>query len=234
MERTRITGYLRHVVALMPIVMVTSCGISPKPEPPDSVPIIDLSQVTAQEPSDGNPLAIEGGPGAADPPGAVVRATNLDSQSPPLDGEVAEDGSFSLDLELMFGDEIRLQVIDGAHRSEPADFVVGSGKSPALPPSRPLENCWRLSPAKQANVETVSSIVVRNDCEEEVSVEAPWSRRSVAGLTIGDALTWPAVMAPGASITVTFEVPPAEFEEVVFLRSTAPETDRRPITLYRP
>lgn len=232
MELANQTGW-RPLLALLPIV-VTACGISPKPEPPDSVPVVNLGQVTAQEPSDGDPTAIEGAPGAADPPGALIRATNLDSQDNPVDAVVADDGSFAIDMMLMAGDEIRLQVIDDTQRSEPADFVVGPGQSPPLPAPRPLADCFTLSPSTVARLDRFDAVVAFNGCDEALTVEVA-TRRSAPGLSFGGGMTWPMNLAPGASVSIPILAPDdAVFEEVVFVRATAPETDRRPVTLFRP
>lgn len=234
--RTTITSRISVITALL--ALVVGCGISPKPEPPSAeptLPVIDPVQIVSQEPTDGPPEpTIVGGPGAVEPPDGIVRATNLDDTGDPLDAVIQADGSFALWLDLFAGDEIRLQVITDAVRSEPFDFVVVSGKG-ALPAPRPLADCLILAPAAQIDITKSLQVVVTNRCPFDVSVNAPLVRRPASGWIAGAGALWPSLLAPAAKVTIAMQAPAGvdDAEEVIFIEAVGPQTDRRPITAFR-
>jgi hypothetical protein len=65
-----------------------------------------------------------------------------------------------------------------------------------------------------------------------VQIEAPTARRAVPGLSVGQGTTWPATLAPGASLQVPVSLQSVDVaEEIIFIEASTPEKDRRPITV---
>ena len=60
--------------------------------------------------------------------------------------------------------------------------------------SHPLADCLLLEPALELDAAEVDVVVVRNRCAEPVTIDAPYVRRPIAGLDIGEGGTWPAVL----------------------------------------
>ena len=234
LARTTTKSRLGALVVLLGLVC--GCNISPKPEPPsfDGSPVVDPDTIVSKEPSDANPdPTVAGGAGAVEPAEGVMRITNLDSSLDPDDVAIEPDGSFSSFIELWAGDEIRLQVITDSTRSLPFDFVVGFGQSAPLPAPRPLEGCLMLDPQVQLDLSQSQHVVVFNDCDGDVQIDAPTMRRPAAGWTVGEGETWPVVLSPGSQVTVTVKPPSGEVEEVFFIQVSDPQLDRRPITAFR-
>ncbi len=225
----------RWLLGLTLVVAVAGagCSISPKPQPPVPGSGFDFGKVKTHDTGTFGPKAIEGGPGAASPPGALVRAVNLELPEDPVDGIIADDGSFEVELTLTEGDEVRLQIIDGDDRSDPVDVVVGpDDTSPALA-VRALGGCLTLTPPAEIDVAIEQLVEVHNGCGEGVTIIEPTLRRPTPGLSVGIGGTWPAQVAAGSSISVAveFQAPEGTLEEIAFVEATAPESDRRPITV---
>jgi len=233
--RTRSLRFRWSCVAWLCACFATACSISPKPEPPvDALPELDPSTVRITPARDyGDPTGIEGGPGSASPPGATLRAWNLDEPTDPTDVVVGEDGSFAAHFDVFVGQEVRVQILAGTHRSTPMDFVVTSATGPAQPATRALGECLALDPPLEAVYPAVSSIRIVNACSGAVEIAAPVLRRPVPGLSAGQGTTWPVTLAPGAETELALNVQQGigVFEEVLFVSATSPQTDRRPITL---
>jgi hypothetical protein len=198
-------------------------------------PSVDLQSVSAQ-PVDYNGVEIKvvGAPGAARPAGATVRIYDLDSSLPPAETQSGRDGSFSLVLRVADGDQLRLQIIAAATRSEPVDFVFSVIGQPPSPTLHALADCLILQPGLQADLSTTAAVHVENRCTQLVQIEAPRVRRDAPGLQVGSGGIWPAQIAPSASIDVPIVFHPSTGvdEEIVFIEASAPQRDRRPITVW--
>ncbi len=234
--------WLCHVLAAL-IACAVGCEISPKPEPPDAT--LDPNQVdvgvTDSEavPTRGDGVVVRGGPGAASPPGATVRAYNLDSADSYVETTVAEDGSFELVVPGAAGDEIRIQVIADGARSQPSDAeappVGGVDGAPGTGGSL-ADGCVEIDPPAELILGTQPDVVeIRNSCTTDVVVAAPTTRLEPSALMVGTGATWPATVLPGESLSVTVEVVAgAAFdEEIVFLWIGTPP-ERRAITVHSP
>ncbi len=222
------------VLALLTGGWVSACGISPKPEPPEPLPVIESDVVQVTPARDyGEPAGVEGGPGSVRPAQGVVRVWNLDAQTDPIDAPVGSDGSFAAHFDLMLGDEVRLQVIDGDRRSVPVDLVVTDATGPAQRAEHALQACLTLDPALEVVYPASASVLVHNGCDADVVLDPPWYRRAAYGLGAGQSETWPATIPSGAALVVTVDVQPdaGAFEEILFLRASAPKVDRRPLTV---
>jgi len=221
-------------VALMTLGWASACGISPKPEPPEPLPGIDSDVVQVTPARDyGEPAGVEGAPGSVRPAQGVVRLWNLEAQTNPVDAPVAPDGSFAAHLDLMVGDEVRLQVVDGDRRSVPLDLLVTDVTGPAQRAQHALQACLTLDPPLEGVYPASTSVLVRNGCDGDVVIDPPWFRRPVYGLSAGQSETWPATISSGSALVVTIDVQPDAgfFEEILFVRASAPKVDRRPITV---
>jgi hypothetical protein len=210
-------------------MLAPSCAIKPQPEPPpvDS-PTVDLDGVLLSF-SDGEaPVEVRGMPGSVSHPGALIRAFNLDSNNDPVEALVLEDGSFLFTLFGDTGDEVRLQVITPDARSEPVDFSLS--ESPVAS-TRALGDCLTLTPPLELVTAASASVVVRNGCSFAVQLDTPVMRRPVDGIDVGTNGSWPATLEPGKTLSVPITITTPTFEDVALFPFSAPEQDRRPITL---
>jgi len=205
------------------------CIVSPRPEPPQAtIDVERLNDSWTYGPT------IVGSAGAAEPAGALVRAYNLDSELDSEEGVIEEDGGFEIDLPIEAGDEVRLQVIADDVRSNPVDLVVGPDGSSLSLVERPLGHCLTLDPAAQLDLVESGAVRVTNHCGSEARIERPRPRRPIDALELGEGVTWPATVPDGDSITVNVRAEPGFDEDLFFIEASAPESDRRPITLVPP
>jgi hypothetical protein len=215
--------------------LAPACSISPMPEPPAEQPKVDLGGLTTKLPTDHNDvIGIQGGPGAASPAGAVVRAFNLDTTDPPSESVVQPNGSFLVVLTMSVGQEGRIQVLAGTERSTPLDFVAVGTDLPPVAAERPLTECLLLAPALELDAATVGAVEVTSQCGAPVTIVAPYLRRTVAGFQVGAGGSWPAVLDTGeaVSVPVDFQANPGTLEEIFFIEATLPQNDRRPVTVF--
>jgi len=185
---------------------------TPVPEPP----ALDASRIgTGLRPlTDDRLVDVVGEPGATRG-GAAVRATNLDSDVGPVESRAGRDGSFSIQVELGLGQELRLQASSGTSRGAPLDWL--------------RTNDWlELSP-RHACVEVgafelrfdapgSASLELTNACSENLSVEAPRWRLGLPDFSLPEA--FPLVIEPdrSGSLAVNFERQAAgEREDVLFV-----------------
>jgi len=231
----RAPARLMAATASLAAALAQGCSISPMPEPPAEQPTVDLGSVTTKLPHGTNePVTVEGGPGAASPPGAIVRVFNLDTADPPAESVVGSDGSFTIELNLDVGQEGRIQVLAETQRSSPIDFVaVGNGQPPALA-TRPLADCLLLEPALELDAAMGSAVTVSSQCPSAVTIDSPVVRRLVPGFQVGTGGSWPAVLGSGDSLSVSveFQASPGTLEEIFFIQAAAPQQDRRPVTVF--
>ncbi len=208
-----------------------SCAIKPQPEPPpvDS-PTVDLDGVFLSY-SDGEaPVEVRGLPGSVSHPGALLRAFNLDSDNDPVEALVLDDGSFLFTIFGDTGDEVRLQVITPDARSKPVDFSLSD--SP-VPSTRALGHCLTLTPPLELVTASSASINVHNGCAFAVQLDSPVLRRPVDGIELASG-SWPTVLDPGKALSVPITITASAFEDIVLFPFSAPEQDRRPVTLRNP
>ena len=221
------------VLATAVATLLPGCVISPLPEPPQATINPDL--VATDGPVYG--LNLHGHPGAASPAGALVRAHDLDSDFPPAQALVEEDGSFLIELATSEDQtEIRLQVIADEARSVPLDLVVYATETDPDPAPRPLSHCLHLSPEAELEAAVEQQVRVVSDCADLVEIAQPYLHRSPIGITVGADLSWPVTLSSGDSVTVVVETDGTFTEEAIFfiLASTAEHDDRRPMTVVPP
>ena len=231
------------------LCMSHGCGISPKPEPPDAT--LDGNSVSvASEPDRATPeggvstLVVSGGPDSASPPGAIVRVYNLDSEDPPVETVVQDDGSFQVEVAGQPQDEVRVQIVTDDARSDPADFqsppetaVGGTGGTTDGGPEGvyqpPGGQCAVLDPPLELVVSGSGTLQVGNQCTEAIQVDAPYLRRDFAGVSLGADLTWPQSVAPGQSLSITVTIAPGSgfAEEIFFVPVVATALERHAVTL---
>ena len=236
--------WLRRALAVL-IVCSAGCEISPKPEPPDAA--LDPNQVDitstddSAAPTRGEGVLVIGGPGAASPAGATVRAYNLNSTDSYVETPVAEDGSFELVVPGAPGDEIRIQVIAEGSRSQPADAEAPAevegidGDAPGATGSL-SDGCVEIEPPAELVLGSEPGVIeVRNSCTTDVVVAAPTARVEPSALLVGAGVDWPATVPPGDSLSLTVEVAAgvAFEEEIVFLWTGTPP-ERSAITVHVP
>lgn len=232
----RSTARLASVLGLAWLApLLSGCVMSPMPEPPQAT--IDVDGVVTYDPVFGDEPTIVGGPGAASPAGALLRAFNLDADVAPVETLVETDGSFEVELVITAGQEARLQVVAEAldARSAPLDVVIGPHGSTPTPAPRPLAGCLELTPAAELDLADAAAVLVRNRCGAAVQLEQPALRRPVTGLEVGAGLAWPATLADGDELAIDVQAE-AGFatEDVFFVEASSPQRDRRPITFVPP
>jgi hypothetical protein len=224
-----------RTAALAVGLFAAGCVISPKPEPPEAEPSLDLGATVVDTQVIGN-LDLRGEPGAAGPPGATVRAYPLGSDAPMQETTVAADGSFLLEGLAFDGEEVRVQVLTSTSRTEPVDLVMDLTWGPPVPATRPLADCLELTPALELDLAEQQAVQVMSTCAEDVTLAAPAPRRALPELELGADQTWPVTLAPGEQLTITvvLTAAPGFDEEIFFIEATAPTADRRPITVRPP
>jgi hypothetical protein len=222
--------------------LCAACSVSPKPEPPITTgkpPTLDDSLVSCRAPDGGTAaegaVLIVGGPGSVDPGQGVVRAFNLEGTAPPVDVDVADDGSFEFELGAEPGDEVRLEVIGVEASSGPSDLTIVELGAALESVEPPLSGClevttgalmW-LAPEQQGEVQVVDY------CGRDIELARPRLRSDRDHLEVGGALGWPLTLEKNEPIR--FQVQATEGEPgdecVFFVEATAPEIDRRAVSV---
>ncbi|NOY93984.1 MAG: hypothetical protein GXP55_22605 [Deltaproteobacteria bacterium] len=209
------------------LILAAGCVGTPVPEPPNLTP----PDPALVEVNVGSVPGITGQPGALEP-GTELWIANLDNMDPPTRIPTRDDGSFRDDSFVAApGQELRLQARRGAERSIPVDVRAGGGEV-----MRPTAGCLVLRPALELNLddpETASRVVIENGCGVDARIDDIRLRAPSASIRVDTA---PPLMIPdGASANITLSLLPDATgltEEVLILDVSAPETDRRPVTVF--
>lgn len=211
------------------------CSISPQPEPPAEgvTPGFTQPLITIQETADG--LRVEGTTGAVTGDAAQLRIYNLETADTRVDSPVAEDGSFSVDLPGVAGDDLRLQVRSDQGISEPLD-ITGIGVAQRV--VTPLGDCLTIKPRAQVEFGDVSisdfdvhEVEMVNQCQQNVSLYGLGQLMGSPGFSF--IVSADLEIPQGASRSFGIAFAPGrqgEHEDVVVL-SFENDTERRPITM---
>jgi hypothetical protein len=236
-------AFLRRLFAVGCLsAAAVACAISPKPEPPDAATELDPGVIGIDSgDTRGGGIVVRGEPGAASPPGAIVRIYNLDSDAPPVETRVEQDGSFEAVVPGEVGDQVRVQVIGEQSRSSPADvseplLQLGGPGDTTEGGAWAAESCVLLEPPAELVIETSGAVAVRNSCSTEIQVDAPYPRVEAAGLALGAEQSWPVALAPGAELSFTVQIDPSSgfVEEIIFVPVTVEQLERHAITVHVP
>lgn len=240
----RLAARLAPLLASLALATSSACSLRPQPEPPPAEPEIDrdLLSATPSSPAAAVGGSVQGSAGAA-PPGALLRAYNLDNVLPPSETYAEDDGSFLLHVDMNEGDELRLQVIAAQKRGTPLDVIVGEAGATPQPASRALGSCLSVLPAAQLDLGSPEpgstlqeTVEIANRCGFDVTLGAARMRRPVDGLSVTLDAPAPIVVpgGEGVAIDVAYDasVEPPFSEGILLLEFTAPEPDRRPITIF--
>lgn len=223
---------------LAAVWLTAACSVSPKPEPPITVPKPPTLQDTlvswrALEP--GGDTVVVGRAGAVDPPEGLVRAYNLDSTAAAADAPVAADGSFEAALSIAPGDAVRLEVIGLAASSGPSDLVVAEVGAPLEPVASPLGDCLAIEPGGLLWVEPGAGglIRVQDTCGVGIELSAPRPRTEADRLEVGAELDWPLALQRGVPVDLAVRILSGEpgDEYLFFIEATAPEAERRAVSV---
>ncbi|MBK8940539.1 MAG: hypothetical protein IPM79_23730 [Polyangiaceae bacterium] len=218
---------------------LASCVVSPQPSPPGEDPDLDgdgIDIVGAGTEDLNELLTFDAAPGSVDPAKGVVIVTNLERSDAPSRVVVRDDGSFSVALAGFPGDTVRFQVDQDGARSQPVDIAVdATGQVVDVVEDAPA--CLAIDPARfvaLSGAGDAQSIVVRNECEVAVLIDAPRLRRGRGPFTFSP--TGALSLEPGEAGFVTVRAVGAadEREDVLFFDVSAPEPARRAITLTVP
>lgn len=222
---------LRRLVlgGLVVLALATGCVGTPIPQPPALDPP-DAERIAYE--MVGSSTELVGSPGAA-LPGTTLWGVNLDDVLDPQTTVVNADGSFSLAVFALPGQELRVQTRDGVDRSRPVDVLVPRGEI-----VRPTEACLTLEPALElrravdVGAPDPQRVRVTNGCGAQVVIDEVALRRPSEAWSV--ATPGPITVPVGASadLEVVFQPPRVGLhEEILFVVIGAPEVDRRPITL---
>ena len=214
------------------------CVGSPQPIPPtfnpDSIqiesPVADVATEIVELP----PLTVVGGPGSVAPAVGVVVATPLDSTLDLLTEPVREDGSFSI---MVSARQVRLQVRDGAARSEPMDLELNdTGLTPFSP-----QPCVEISPHLEHDfgvitrgTDATTTVTIDNRCDEELTLNVALrtaDRDQHQPFAIP--ATPPSSVPAGASVSFPLSATPGQtgsFEETLLVDIGS--EDLRAVTLF--
>lgn len=181
-------------------------------------------------------LPIHGSDSAA-PANAVVRVTNLDSNTAPVAANATASGAFDLNIPGVPGNELRFQAQVMDQRSAPIDFIFTDSTPPTLVRS-PRHTCVMLNPGFELAFEATGSqaLTLLDACPGALSVSNPRQRRALPAFSFSGAL--PLELAPNetGTLNVGFSGSAgAGLEDTLFLDLTATGSVLRyPITLAAP
>ncbi len=226
------------VAGLAAVGLSTACSVSPKPEPPITVPkppTLDESQVSWRTLDPGGKTVIVGRAGAVDPPEGFVRAYDLSSTAAAVDAPVTAEGGFEVALSVEAGDAVRLEVIGLVASSGPSDLVVAEAGAALEPLASPLGDCLAIEPGLLFWVEPSADGLVRvqDTCGLGIELAAPRPRTESDRLEVGAEMAWPLALERGVPVSLTVRVLGGEpgDEYLFFIEATAPEPERRAVSV---
>ena len=221
------------------------CVTSPVPEPPNLTPpdwtLMEIDMQVADLSTGRQPYTVVGRADGAHP-GATVWAINLsDNGLPAWTTVAAADGSFSVTVQSMPGDELRLSQRQDGRRSMPVDLTLTDDYRLTLVERPP---CLVVGPASstdtvlEVDLGSVSlgsvtdwTLVVQNNCQTEQTVTALRWRTADRGFSTDRALPLPVAPGDTASFTVTLTASrPGEAEDILFIEITEATPQRYPLT----
>jgi hypothetical protein len=178
-------------------------------------------------------ITIQGQPGATNPR-ATIRVTNLDSALEPVEVRADRSGGFEVQVEILEGNEVRLQALADDRRGDPVDFIYATEALEA--PSR--HACFQITSGLDLvfGEEPIAEILLENACAADATVDAAGTRLALSDFALETAL--PIVVPAGESAVVRIEHASAsreEREDVLFLNvGVDGELRRYPVTLFAP
>lgn len=176
-------------------------------------------------------------PGTA-PAGALVRVTNLDDQTLPVEATARADGSFNFDFRAEPGQELRFEWLTESERSEPTDaqFLL-DGREPTLV-AAPRFACVTVAPGLRLSfaADGSASVLFENACGAPLRIENPRTRLGLADYVIQAQLPVVAAAGDEIAIDVAFQrTDQGEREDVLLLDlRVGTQLIRYPITLTAP
>ncbi len=226
------------VAGLVAAWLSTACSVSPKPEPPITVPkppTLEASLVSWRTLDPGGATVIVGRAGAVDPEAGFVRAYNLDTTAAAVEAPVTADGGFEAPLSVEPGDTVRIEVIGLAASSGPSDLVVAEPGAPLDPSASPLGDCLAIEPGGLLWVEpgVEGEVRVQDTCGVGIELTAPRPRTDADRLEVGAELNWPLALERDVPVGLTVRILSGEpgDEYLFFLEATAPEPERRAVSV---
>lgn len=218
-------------------VLVSSCGspgvTTPMPEPlsldPSLVSAPQEDFISAAYPS---PTKFAGASRAA-PPNALLRVTNLDTKDDVFATTTGADGSFSLNVLVDVGNELRFEAVVGGARKKPVDLRFGANRALTVV-ERPA--CVELDPGYDLALGASTGsgqLGIKNTCADTVTVGNSRSRLGLADFTLSTALPLTIAQNSRTPLSVTFTpTAPGPREDVLFVDITEHGTPvRYPFTL---
>jgi len=219
-------------------IFAAGCVVSPQPSPPLDEPSIDDDGFSVIETGaeDANMfVSFSAAPGTVDPPEGDVIVTNLDNDDAPSVASVNDDGSFTIALAGLPTDVIRFQVKQTL-RSQPIDLAIDA-TAQGITVVEDSPSCFVIEPARYVPLDGAGdarSVVLRNECEDSVRIDAPRLRRGQASFTFSPTDSFTIEPGEVTFITIRVEGSDGEVEDVLFLDVIEPEVTRRAITLTVP
>lgn len=215
------------------------CSVSPVPEPPQAEPALH-GTIELDARHEYPEVVLTGLPGATEH-ASHVWAVNLERPAPAVEVPTNPDGSFSLALAVLSGEEVRLQARRGARRSVPRDYEIDASRfaDPLRPAPRPLADCfaapveWNLGSAELGR-SVAASLQLQSSCPSDLEIAAVELRTAPAALRV-DEPTGPLLLAGGDTLNVTLTFTPSEpgsIEDLLLIEIAGPSSDRRAIHVF--
>jgi len=216
---------LVRLIAALLLCVLPACVGTPVPQPPA------LEEPDPTQLFNASTGGFIGGPGAV-PEGDQLWIAPLDVPVDPVLTPVEPDGSFTSSLSVEPGQEVRIQARGGEGRSRPIDLIASNPAEIV----RATEGCLLLDaellfPTTRAGDSAERNLRVSNECGSDVTLtlalrraDAQWDTGAPGAMTIadGEARDLPITYRPD---TIGLN------EEILFVEVTAPEADRRVVTL---